>query len=345
MVWPTKSDDFFPYASDNHTFWNGYFVSRPTLKRFERMGNNFLQVCKQLSIEAQRHKMPSVLKTNLIDLQEAVGIMQHHDAITGTEKQHVAEDYAYLLNKGVDHCLENTHEVLNHLTIRKKSNTKSPMQDLRFHFDFDNCHNLNISSCEVSENATNFMVTIYNPLAQLVQRHIRIPVPSANYEVKDHAGDKLATQVIPIAQEVIAMSNRMSRATVEIVFQAKDLPPLGYRSYYISKTDAGDQQPDRPTTTATPVIIGNDKLKLQFDENGLLSQITTDDGVQRKLAQSFHYYNGALGNNEVPENRSSGAYIFRPNGTINSLSHADIHVINGDIADEVHQVSHSPGIR
>lgn len=43
-TWPTKTDDFFPYASDNHTFWNGYYVSRPTLKRFERIGNNFLQV-------------------------------------------------------------------------------------------------------------------------------------------------------------------------------------------------------------------------------------------------------------------------------------------------------------
>ena len=43
-TWTTKSDDFFPYASDPHAFWTGYFTSRPALKRFERMGNNFLQV-------------------------------------------------------------------------------------------------------------------------------------------------------------------------------------------------------------------------------------------------------------------------------------------------------------
>lgn len=42
--WPVKTDDFFPYGSDPHSFWTGYFTSRPTLKRFERMGNNFLQV-------------------------------------------------------------------------------------------------------------------------------------------------------------------------------------------------------------------------------------------------------------------------------------------------------------
>lgn len=43
-TWPTKRDDFFPYASDPHSFWTGYFTSRPTLKRFERVGNHFLQV-------------------------------------------------------------------------------------------------------------------------------------------------------------------------------------------------------------------------------------------------------------------------------------------------------------
>jgi len=33
------------------------------------------------------------------------------------------------------------------------------------------------------------------------------------------------------------------------------------------------------------------------------------------LVQSFHFYEGAEGNNEVFENRSSGAYIFRPKET------------------------------
>lgn len=44
IQWPVKTDDFFPYASDPHAFWTGYFTSRPTIKRFEREGNNFLQV-------------------------------------------------------------------------------------------------------------------------------------------------------------------------------------------------------------------------------------------------------------------------------------------------------------
>ena len=28
ITWPSKNDDFFPYASDPHAFWTGYFTSR-----------------------------------------------------------------------------------------------------------------------------------------------------------------------------------------------------------------------------------------------------------------------------------------------------------------------------
>ena len=38
-----------------------------------------------------------------------MGIAQHHDAVSGTEKQHVADDYAQRLSDGIDQamvCLE-----------------------------------------------------------------------------------------------------------------------------------------------------------------------------------------------------------------------------------------------
>ena len=31
-----------------------------------------------------------------------MGIVQHHDAVSGTEKQHVADDYALRLSHGID---------------------------------------------------------------------------------------------------------------------------------------------------------------------------------------------------------------------------------------------------
>lgn len=60
-----------------------------------------MQICKQLGSFA----VPGVEHNLDINfMREAMGVMQHHDAITGTEKQHVADDYARILTKGMNKC-------------------------------------------------------------------------------------------------------------------------------------------------------------------------------------------------------------------------------------------------
>ena len=54
--WSTKDDDFFPYASGAHSYWTGFFTSRPTLKYMERQHNNLLQVAKQVKALIQVRK-------------------------------------------------------------------------------------------------------------------------------------------------------------------------------------------------------------------------------------------------------------------------------------------------
>lgn len=78
--WTTKKDDYFPYASDQHSYWTGYFTSRPALKRMERVGNNWLQACKQLDVLSNN---AGKYDQNITVLREAMGVMQHHDAVAG----------------------------------------------------------------------------------------------------------------------------------------------------------------------------------------------------------------------------------------------------------------------
>jgi hypothetical protein len=49
-----------------------------------------------------------------------MGVVQHHDAVSGTERQHVADDYVQRLSQGVDAALvsdQNTRIKFFHLTI------------------------------------------------------------------------------------------------------------------------------------------------------------------------------------------------------------------------------------
>lgn len=39
-----KSDDLLPYASSEHSFWNGFYTSRPTFKGFVRQMSALFQV-------------------------------------------------------------------------------------------------------------------------------------------------------------------------------------------------------------------------------------------------------------------------------------------------------------
>lgn len=77
-MFSTKTDDYLNYASDAHHYWVGYYTSRPSLKRLDRVGNNLLQACKQLNVLAAIGQDEKIVK-----LKEAMGYMQHHDAITG----------------------------------------------------------------------------------------------------------------------------------------------------------------------------------------------------------------------------------------------------------------------
>ena len=107
----------------------GYFTSRPTSKGFIRAGTAFLQAARQLELLAPPpapdpealHPNPTrvggpaqpelsvrgtrVRRPGTDALEEAVALLQHHDSITGTEKQHVANDYHRRLARGTRYRL------------------------------------------------------------------------------------------------------------------------------------------------------------------------------------------------------------------------------------------------
>ncbi|KAL0281361.1 UNVERIFIED_CONTAM: hypothetical protein PYX00_002368 [Menopon gallinae] len=320
IYWPTKKDDFFPYASDQHSYWTGYFSSRPTLKYFERLGNNYLQICKQLASLA--HLGPDY-DHDLTAMREAMGIMQHHDAITGTEKQHVANDYARILTEGFGKCGALVDEALNRIL---KAEEKSPRLELK------SCLLSNISECAVASESKNFIMTIYNPLSRPVNYYARVPAYNGSYSVRDPKGNRIQHQLVPIPDPLKALPGRKSETDFEIVFKAEAIPPLGYRSYYVSRLNGSDEAENSTDEEAF------DEVEDYLTDGEVLLVKGNNDTLRLNL--TVHYYIGEVGNNAKPEHRSSGAYIFRPKGTEpRELKFTGKGLaVRGKVVNEVHQV-------
>lgn len=110
---------------------------------------------------------------------------------------------------------------------------------------------------------------------------------------------------------------------------------MGFKSYYIS-SKAGDDV----SKEASLNRLKDDSVGFEIDpKSGLLVNIEMN-GKSVPVDQRFFYYEGAVGDNKVPENRSSGAYIFRPkpgSKAVEVAEKTDFKVFKGALVAEVQQ--------
>ncbi|CAN9510730.1 unnamed protein product [Ophioblennius macclurei] len=324
LSWALKTDDFFPYADDAHDFWTGYFTSRPALKHYERVSNSNLQTCKQLEVLGGPFSSSGPFgRDNSLAMQRAMAVAQHHDAVSGTEKQHVANDYARRLASGWQHCQV---VVSNGLAVLSGSQAE------RIY-----CDSLNISVCPITESSKKFSVTVYNPLARPISWPVRLPVNGSAYLVSDAGGKTVDSQVVPVSRSTQEVRRSRGFATNELLFQVR-APPLGYTTYSVTLQQYGAPAAAAHRRTAT--IIQNKFLQATFDpETGLLSSFSNLETKQTiKLTQNFYWYNASDGNNSA-SNQPSGAYIFRPNSSTPFVISrtAKTEIVQNSVVQEVRQ--------
>ena len=148
--WPVKTDDFFPYSDCPHCFWTGYFTSRAALKRFERVSSSFLLAARQIDAiasisqsDASSDSYKDIRDGALYPLEDAVSIAQHHDAVAGTAKQHVADDYSKKLAYGLDLASRKAASQLKQLMLIMDEEG-SHLENLRY------CPLLNETTCDIT---------------------------------------------------------------------------------------------------------------------------------------------------------------------------------------------------
>jgi len=253
-TWAVKTDDFMPLADSKNSYWTGFYASRPCLKRYERVQAGYLQAARQIQLLANL-KVDKHVKQQLRDgkpwyrfwhgidrhdmdpLAAAVSLNQHHDAVSGTEMQHVAYDYAMRLAAGgavADMAALDGLRALSGLPVT---------EPLVF------CKLLNESVCLPSSTSDGFHVLIYNPLSSSRLHIQRIPLspPSASdglaWEVSENGVEggvesaSLPSAVVPstaTAGPLQLLQNAKDASALEIVFEAS-LQPFTLHTFTVRK--------------------------------------------------------------------------------------------------------------
>ncbi|XP_047972104.1 alpha-mannosidase [Salvia hispanica] len=345
QAWPLKLDDYFPYADSANAYWTGFFTSRPALKRYIRLSSGFYMAARQLEFLAGKRSHGA----NTDSLGDALGIAQHHDAVTGTAKQHTTNDYAKRLAIGSSEAAAVVNSALSCL-IDSKSNGNCTASTLKF----NQCQLLNISYCPSTEddvpNGKSLVIVAYNSLGWGRTDIIRIPVNDHNLVVKDSSGNVVKSQYIEMdsvtdelrkfyLKAYLGISDT-SAAKYWLVFPAS-VPPLGWNTYFISKgTQKGRRRKfsTRDVAQNETIEIGPGNLKLSFSTtSGQLTRIfNSKTGVDIPVQQSYLWYASSPGEADP---QASGAYIFRPTGSLPSVVSRSVplKIIRGPLVDEVHQ--------
>lgn len=345
VSWPLKTDDYFPYADGPDSYWTGYFTSRPAFKRYVRSLSGYYMAARQLEFLVGWRSNGSSTSS----LGDALATAQHHDAITGTAKQHVNNDYTKRLAKGASEAEAVVNSALSYLANNASRNqSEAPASS------FSQCQFMNISYCPSTENVIpggkSLVVVAYNPLAWNRTDIIRIPVNDTNLVVRDSSGTIIETQYIGLDNTTRILRNFYTAAYLGnstnqapqywLLFQAS-VPALGWNTYFISKADgkAGKRRIGIFSATDSSqnetIEIGSGSLKMLFSSSSgqLKRMYNSRTGVDVPIQQSYLWYGSST------DSQASGAYIFRPNGsppTIISRS-VDLKVIRGPLVDEVHQ--------
>lgn len=346
--WPLKSGDFFPYADKANAYWTGYFTSRPAFKGYVRVMSGYYLAARQLEFLSGR----SESGPNTDALADALAIAQHHDAVSGTQRQHVAADYALRLSMGY---LEAEKVVASSLATLTGPRLGTSLEDSTT--KFQQCPLLNISYCPPSEaalsNGKSLVVVVYNPLGWNRQEVIRIPVSTEAVIVHDYTGKEVDSQLLPISNFSLNFRNYHVKTYLGesladtpkfwLVFSVS-VPPLGLSTYTVSTGKrTGSTTISKVFTTdgimdsTIEVGQGNLKLLCNVNDGKLTHYINSRNSVRTSAEQSYSYYSGYSGTDTDPQ--ASGAYIFRPNGTtpLKFEGKVPLTVVQGPLVDEVHQ--------
>jgi hypothetical protein len=299
---PVYEGDFFPFNDKDNAWWTGYYTSRPALKGLIRKSESVVRASESLFSTAKMfaNYSDNITRHNIDLLSQAVSVNLHHDAITGTARPAVVQDYTRMLSDGLHSNFRAIETMLNILAQGAMPSDLSV--------------NESVSITDVVP------VVVYNSLSWDRRDYVQIKIsnfdPSLDYTVTSSGRSAIKSQIMKGAGETV-------------LFFKVELPALGYQTYFINvklKTSSEKAQP-------TPSSIQNDFLQVKFSGDKLVGvkPTTTSDIAFEQQFLVYQSYSG--------KDQQSGAYILRvddvPPFPLSLSSHTDSSL--GDVVSDIYQ--------
>lgn len=326
IKWPTKYDDMFPYSDHPDSYWTGYFTSRPNHKGYIHTSSQNLHASSQLYAQKVVESSTTAEETTQVmnshvGMLDALGVAQHHDAISGTAKMRVADDYSNKLNKAIINNNPTYAHVLNE-RLGRNIGYKSVTE-------WTQCvmSNTTYLDCPVvdKKDQDNFemYVAVHNPSAQKVLS-TRIPVPNGKYEVETFCSTQ--KKWVPAPSTIDChVNNALQYDSVTSCHLNIDSPVANFdvKLLHLKYTETKDKNME-DLKVGDKISSSDGSLTVTFesfdDKEGFImfnvcDSLTDDCDVLKFETQwwtAWVEYNRWIANG--PNSNPSGVYIFRPIG-------------------------------
>ncbi|XP_032521675.1 alpha-mannosidase 2 isoform X2 [Danaus plexippus] len=354
---PVLSGDFFTYADRNQHYWSGYYTSRPFYKRMDRVLLAYVRAAETISMQvflssSTRQLVSLQLEERVDAARRALALFQHHDGVTGTERDEVREDYAKKLLQAIKYCQSAIQQSAYHL-LREPVLKDQKQEDV--YFDVDDIwrrHDEIPSRITITLDAMfpSRRIVLYNALPFRRYEVLTLIVSSPHVEVFDQEGSPLMSQVSP----VVAGERRLGFAAnkFQLSFPVS-VGSLGLAVYSVALRDAASinkytsyshvriynadywsvdlprmfavEQP--AGRLADDVTLRANNTRLVVTKDGLLKALVGPNGRTTPIHMDFVQYD----TQKTPDN-NSGAYLFMPAGPATDLNtdpYPEIVIIEG----------------
>jgi hypothetical protein len=315
VTWPTKKGDMFPYSStDNgHDFWTGYFTSRANAKEYVRRtssalsASSSLYAIKMLSEHSDEESKQAVLDATF-SMMDAVGILQHHDAITGTAKQAVADNYDLIMAEANAINDVQYNMVIGEIVEGEMQLSGSWVQCERTNDTYE--------ACPIASADEDLYVAVHNP-SSIALKSVAIEVrykEGVSYKLLGHSSKHNFDVEIP--QRIIQKSDVTNKHDVEsnhVLLADMEVPAFSVR---VAKLVRSDEKVLTMPTQAGDKIESGSGITLEFngfdtkDARLMFDYVDSNQGISETVEYSIRHWLSYVLDNGPGLN--SGAYLFRP---------------------------------